>query len=420
MPLTEVKHLKHRVVVTGMGIVTSLGSDLETFWSNLVAGKSGVSRIESFDVSEYPTQIAAEIKDFNPEDYIDRKEARRMDRFVQFAVAAGKMAVQDAGLELGVNVDPERVGVIVGSGIGGLGTWEEQHSILLEKGPKRVSPFFIPMMIANMASGQISMSIGAKGPNTTAVTACATGTHSIGDSFKLIQRGDADVMICGGAEATIRPTGLAGFCSMRAMSTRNDEPEKASRPFDAERDGFVMGEGSGVLVLESLEHAVKRGARIYAEVIGYGMSGDAYHITDPDPDGAARCMQRALKDAGIEPEAIDYINAHGTSTPVGDRSETLAIKKAFGDHAYKLAVSSTKSMTGHLLGAAGGIESVILALTLKNGVIAPTINLENRDPECDLDYVPNAARKSDVKTALSNSFGFGGHNATIVMRKYEA
>jgi len=420
MPLTEVKHLKHRVVVTGMGIVTSLGSDLETFWSNLVAGKSGVSRIESFDVSEYPTQIAAEIKDFNPEDYIDRKEARRMDRFVQFAVAAGKMAVQDAGLELGVNVDPERVGVIVGSGIGGLGTWEEQHSILLEKGPKRVSPFFIPMMIANMASGQISMSIGAKGPNTTAVTACATGTHSIGDSFKLIQRGDADAMICGGAEATIRPTGLAGFCSMRAMSTRNDEPEKASRPFDAERDGFVMGEGSGVLVLESLEHAVKRGARIYAEVIGYGMSGDAYHITDPDPDGAARCMQRALKDAGIEPEAIDYINAHGTSTPVGDRSETLAIKKAFGDHAYKLAVSSTKSMTGHLLGAAGGIESVILALTLKNGVIAPTINLENRDPECDLDYVPNAARKSDVKTALSNSFGFGGHNATIVMRKYEA
>ena len=420
MPLTEVKHLKHRVVVTGMGIVTSLGSDLETFWNNLVAGKSGVSRIESFDVSEYPTQIAAEIKDFNPEDYIDRKEARRMDRFVQFAVAAGKMAVQDAGLELGVNVDPERVGVIVGSGIGGLGTWEEQHSILLEKGPKRVSPFFIPMMIANMASGQISMSIGAKGPNTTAVTACATGTHSIGDSFKLIQRGDADAMICGGAEATIRPTGLAGFCSMRAMSTRNDEPEKASRPFDAERDGFVMGEGSGVLVLESLEHAVKRGARIYAEVIGYGMSGDAYHITDPDPDGAARCMQRALKDAGIKPEAIDYINAHGTSTPVGDRSETLAIKKAFGDHAYKLAVSSTKSMTGHLLGAAGGIESVILALTLKNGVIAPTINLENRDPECDLDYVPNAARKSDVKMALSNSFGFGGHNATIVMRKYEA
>jgi len=403
-----------------MGVVTALGSDLETFWNNLAAGKSGITRIESFDVSEFPTQIAAEIKDFNPEDYMDKKEARRMDRFVQLAVAAGKMAMRDAGLDPGANIDPERLGVIVGSGIGGLGTWEEQHSILLEKGPKRVSPFFIPMMIANMASGQISIIIGAKGPNTTAVTACATGTHSIGDSFKLIQRGEADAMICGGAEAAIRPTGLAGFCSMRAMSTRNDEPEKASRPFDIERDGFVMGEGSGVLVLESLEHALKRGARIYAEVIGYGMSGDAYHMTDPDPDGAARCMQRALKDAGIAPEAIDYINAHGTSTPVGDKSETTAIKKTFGDHAYKLAVSSTKSMTGHLLGAAGGIEAVILALTLKNGVIAPTINLENPDPECDLDYVPNAARKADVRTALSNSFGFGGHNATIVMRKYEA
>jgi len=420
MPLTEVKRLKHRVVVTGMGVVTALGSDLDTFWNNLVAGKSGVTRIESFDTSEFPTQIAAEIKDFNPEHYMDKKDARRMDRFVQFAVAATRMAVRDAGLEPGSNIDPERIGVMVGSGIGGLGTWEEQYRILLEKGPKRVSPFFIPMMIANMASGQISILTGAKGPNSTAVTACATGTHSIGDSFKLIQRGDADAMICGGAEAAIRPIGFAGFCSMRAMSTRNDEPEKASRPFDAERDGFVMGEGSGVLVLESLEHALKRGARIYAEVIGYGMSGDAYHMTEPDPDGAARCMTRAIKDAGIAPEAIDYINAHGTSTPIGDRSETAAIKQTFGDHAYKLAVSSTKSMTGHLLGAAGGIEAVILALTLKNGVIAPTINLENPDPECDLDYVPNAARKSDVRTGLSNSFGFGGHNATIVMRKYEA
>jgi 3-oxoacyl-[acyl-carrier-protein] synthase II len=403
-----------------MGVVTALGSDLDTFWNNLVAGKSGVTRIESFDTSEFPTQIAAEIKDFNPEHYMDKKDARRMDRFVQFAVAATRMAVRDAGLEPGSNIDPERIGVMVGSGIGGLGTWEEQYRILLEKGPKRVSPFFIPMMIANMASGQISILTGAKGPNSTAVTACATGTHSIGDSFKLIQRGDADAMICGGAEAAIRPIGFAGFCSMRAMSTRNDEPEKASRPFDAERDGFVMGEGSGVLVLESLEHALKRGARIYAEVIGYGMSGDAYHMTEPDPDGAARCMTRAIKDAGIAPEAIDYINAHGTSTPIGDRSETAAIKQTFGDHAYKLAVSSTKSMTGHLLGAAGGIEAVILALTLKNGVIAPTINLENPDPECDLDYVPNAARKSDVRTGLSNSFGFGGHNATIVMRKYEA
>lgn len=412
--------MKHRVVVTGMGVVTSLGSDPATFWNNLKAGKSGVSRIESFDVSEYPTQIAAEVRDFKPEDYIDRKEARRMDRFVQFAVAAGVMALKDAGLEAGRNVDPERMGVMVGSGIGGLGTWEDQHNVLLEKGPKRVSPFFIPMMIANMASGQISMITGAKGPNSTAVTACATGTHSIGDSFRLIRHGDADVMICGGAEAAIRPTGLAGFCAMRAMSTRNDEPEKASRPFDADRDGFVMGEGAGILVLESLEHAVRRGARIYAEVIGYGMSGDAFHITDPDPDGAVRCMTRAMKDAGIQPEEIDYINAHGTSTPVGDRSETTAIKKAFGDHACKLAVSSTKSMTGHLLGAAGGIEAVILALTLDDGVIAPTINLDNPDPECDLDYVPNTARKADVRTALSNSFGFGGHNATIVMRKYEA
>jgi beta-ketoacyl-acyl-carrier-protein synthase II len=412
--------MKQRVVVTGMGVMTSLGNDLEQFWGNLMEGKSGVSHIEAFDVSEYPTRIAAEIKGFNPELYADKKEARKMDRFVQFAVAASKKAVEDAGLSIGENADPERVGVMIGSGIGGLGTWEDQHNILLEKGPKRVSPFFIPMMIANMASGQVSMATGAKGPNSTAVTACATGTHSIGDSYKMIQRGDAEVMICGGAEATIRPTGMAGFCAMRAMSVRNDEPEKASRPFDIDRDGFVMGEGSGVLVLESLEHAQKRGARIYAEVIGYGMSGDAHHMTEPDPDGAARCMSRALKDAGIAPEEIDYINAHGTSTPVGDRSETLAVKKAFGDHAYKVAISSTKSMTGHLLGAAGGVEAVILGLTISNGVIAPTINLDNPDPECDLDYVPNTPRKANVRTALSNSFGFGGHNATIVMRAYEA
>ncbi len=412
--------MKQRVVVTGMGVMTSLGADLETFWGSLMAGKSGVSLIEAFDVSEYPTRIAAEIKNFNPEDYADKKEVRRMDRFVQFAVAASALAVKDAALKIGEDVDAERVGVMVGSGIGGLGTWEDQHNVLLEKGPKRVSPFFIPMMIANMASGQISMITGAKGPNSTAVTACATGTHSIGDSFKMIQRGDADVMICGGAEATIRPTGMAGFCSMRAMSTRNDEPEKASRPFDVGRDGFVMGEGSGILILESLEHAQKRGARIYAEVIGYGMSGDAHHMTEPDPDGAARCMAKAIRDAGIPPEAIDYVNAHGTSTPVGDVSETTAIKKAFGDHAYKLAVSSTKSMTGHLLGAAGGVEAVILGLTLKNGMIAPTINLDNQDPECDLDYVPNTPRQADVQVAISNSFGFGGHNASIVMRKYEA
>jgi beta-ketoacyl-acyl-carrier-protein synthase II len=412
--------LTQRVVVTGMGVVTSLGTDLPTFWSNLLDGKSGVSQIEAFDTTEYTTKIAAEIKDFDPSLYnIDKKEARKMDRFVQFGVAASKLAIEDAGLAIGENADPERVGVIVGSGIGGLGTWEEQHTTLMEKGPRRVSPFFIPMMIANMASGQISMITGAKGPNTAAVSACATGTHSIGDSFKTIQRGDADVMICGGAEATIRPIGMAGFCAMRAMSTRNDEPEKASRPFDVDRDGFVMGEGSGVLILESLEHARARGARIYAEVIGYGMSGDAYHMTDPDPDGAARCMKKAIKDAGIDPESIQYINAHGTSTGAGDKSETTAIKKTFGDHAYKLAVSSTKSMTGHLLGAAGGVEAVILGLTLKNGVIAPTINLDQPDPECDLDYVPNEPRNADVQVALSNSFGFGGHNATIIMRKFE-
>lgn len=412
--------MKRRVVITGMGVMSALGRDLETFWNNLIAGKSGVSKIESFDTSDFTTRIAAEIKDFNPEDYIDKKEARRMDRFVQFAVAASLNALQDAKLKIGEDADPDRCGVYVGSGIGGLGTWEEQHRILLEKGPKRVSPFFIPMMIANMASGQISMLVGAKGPNSTAVTACATGTHSIGDSFKLIQRDDADIMICGGAEATIRPIGMAGFCALRAMSTRNDEPEKASRPFDIDRDGFVMGEGAGILILEELEHAKKRGARIYAEVIGYGMSGDAYHMTDPDPEGAARCMSRAIRDAGIEPSQVDYINAHGTSTPVGDKSETTAIKKALGDHAYKVAISSTKSMTGHLLGAAGGVEAVITGLSLARGKIAPTINLDNPDPECALDYVPNVAREANLSIAMSNSFGFGGHNATIVLKRYDA
>jgi 3-oxoacyl-[acyl-carrier-protein] synthase II len=413
--------LTHRVVVTGLGVVTSLGSDIASFWDNLLAGKSGISLIEAFDTTEYTTKIAGEIKNWNPEEFgLERKVTRKMDRFVQFGAAASLMALRDSGLKIGENSDPERVGVIVGSGIGGLGTWEDQHTILMEKGPRRVSPFFIPMMIANMASGQVSMLTGAKGPNTTAVTACATGTHSIGDSFKMIQRGDADAMICGGAEATIRPIGLAGFCSMRAMSTRNEEPEKASRPFDVDRDGFVMGEGSGVMILESLEHAQKRGAHIYAEIVGYGMSGDAFDMVEPDPDGAARSMKQALKDAGLAPEEIEYINAHGTSTPVGDLSETTAIKKTFGDHAYKLAVSSTKSMTGHLLGAAGGIEAVILGLSLQNGILPPTINLDNQDPALDLDYVPNTPRKAAIKTAMSNSFGFGGHNATIVMRKYEA
>ncbi|NEW05512.1 beta-ketoacyl-ACP synthase II [Paenibacillus sp. SYP-B3998] len=410
----------NRVVITGMGVVTALGQDLETFWGNLTSGKSGISSIENFDVSEYPTRIAAEVKDFNIENYVDRKDARKMDRFVQFAVAGALNALKDAKLDVKAGTDPERVGVSVGSGIGGLNTWEEQHRILLEKGPKRVSPFFIPMMIANMASGYISMITGAKGPNSTAVTACATGTHSIGDSFKMIQRGDADVMICGGAEATITPIGVAGFCALRAMSTRNEEPHLASRPFDTDRDGFVMGEGAGVLILESLEHAEQRGAHIYAEVIGYGMSGDAYHMTDPDPDGAARCMAKAIKDAGIAPEAINYINAHGTSTSAGDKSETIAIKKTFGDHAYKVAVSSTKSMTGHLLGAAGGVEAVVCGLTISNNLIAPTINLDNQDPECDLDYVPNTAREAQVDIAMSNSFGFGGHNATIILKRFEA
>lgn len=408
-----------RVVITGMGVITPVGSTIETFWNNLLQGKSGISKIEAFNTDEYTTHIAGEVKDFNPEDFIDRREARRMDRFVQFAVAAASLALEDARLNIREQMDPHRVGVYVGSGIGGLGTFEDQHRTLLDKGPRRVSPFFIPMMIANMASGQISMMAGAKGPNSTAVTACATGSHSIGDSFKLIQRGAADAMICGGSESPITSTGLAGFGAMRAMSTRNDEPEKASRPFDIERDGFVMGEGAGVIILESLEHALKRGAPIYAEIVGYGMSGDAFHMTDPDPDGATRCMLSAIEDAGITPEAIDYINAHGTSTPVGDISETTAIKRAFGEHAYKLAVTSSKSMTGHLLGAAGGIETVISALTVKHGQITPTINLDHPDPECDLDYVPHVKREADVKYALSNSFGFGGHNATIILKKHD-
>lgn len=411
--------MKQRVVITGMSAITALGRDPETLWDNLMRSKSGVSKIESFDVSEFPTRIAAEIKDWNPDEFIDRKESRRMDRYVQFAVSASLSALADAKLSVREDTDPERVGVYIGSGIGGLGTFEEQYRTLLEKGPKRVSPFFIPMMIANMASGQVSILTGAKGPNSTTVTACATGTHTIGDSFRLLQNGEADVMICGGAEATIRPTGLAGFCSMRAMSTRNEEPERASRPFDVDRDGFVMGEGAGVLVLETLEHARRRGARIYGEVIGYGMSGDAHHITDPDPKGASRCMNKAIKDAGIAPEDVDYINAHGTSTPVGDISETQAIKETFGGHAYKLAVSSTKSMTGHLLGAAGGVEAGILALAIERGTIPPTINYMTPDEDCDLDYVPNEARHQSITYGLSNSFGFGGTNAALLMKRYE-
>jgi len=412
--------MKRRVVITGMGAISPLGSDLNTLWNNLVSGRSGVSTITAFDASELPTRIAAEVKDFNPEDYIDRKDARRMDRFVHFAVAASKLALQDADLHIGTNADPERTGVIIGSGIGGLGTWEEQHTTLLEKGHKRVSPFFIPMMIANMASGYVSMLTGAKGPNTTIVTACATGSHSIGDSARIIERGDADVMICGGAEATIRMVGMTGFCALRAMSTRNDEPERASRPFDVDRDGFVMGEGAGILVLESLDHALQRGARIYAELIGYGMSADAHHMTDPAPggEGAVRCMRMAIRDAGIDVKDIDYINAHGTSTPVGDKSEIAAIKTVFGEHASGVLVNSTKSMTGHLLGAAGGLEAIISALVIGHGVVPPSINVDNQDPECDLDVVPNEARQAKVDIAMSNSFGFGGHNATLILKRY--
>ncbi|HZG17426.1 MAG TPA: beta-ketoacyl-ACP synthase II [Candidatus Bathyarchaeia archaeon] len=413
--------MKRRVVITGVGVLSPVGNDADTFWNSLLEGKSGIDKITSFDVSDYPTQIAGEIKDFNPELYMDKKEVKRTDRYVQFALAATKMAVENAKLSV-TEDNAERVGVYIGSGIGGLGTWEDQHTVLMEKGPRRVSPFFIPMMIANMASGLVSIEYGAKGPTSSAVTACATGTNAIGDAFRLIQYGDADVMITGGAEATIRPMAMAGFCSMKAMSTRNDEPQKASRPFDAERDGFVMSEGAGIVILEELEHAKKRGANILAEVIGYGLSADAHHITAPAPggEGAARCMRNALRDAGIDPTEVGYINAHGTSTPAGDIAESNAIKEVFGEHAYKLAVSSTKSMTGHLLGATGGIEAIATAFALRDQILPPTINLEHPDPECDLDYVPNVARKAQVNVALSNTFGFGGHNASILLKRYEA
>ncbi|MGD8190166.1 beta-ketoacyl-ACP synthase II [Brevibacillus ginsengisoli] len=413
--------MKRRVVVTGVGVISPVGNDATTFWNSLLEGKSGVDKVKAFDTSEYPTQIAAEVKDFNPEEFIDKKEVKRNDRFVQFAMAAAKMAVKDANLAI-TDENAEHIGVYIGSGIGGLSTWEEQHTVLLEKGPRRVSPFFIPMMIGNMASGQVSIALGAKGPTSSAITACATGTNAIGDAFKLIQHGHADVMVTGGTEATITPMAMAGFCSMKAMSTRNDEPQKASRPFDRDRDGFVMGEGSGVLVLEELEHAKKRGANIIAEVVGYGMSADAHHITAPSPggEGAARCMKNALKDAEIDPNEVGYVNAHGTSTGQGDIAETMAIKTVFGDHAYKLAVSSTKSMTGHLLGATGGIEAIAVAYALRDQILPPTINLDNPDPECDLDYVPNVARKASVDVALSNTFGFGGHNASIVMKRYKS
>ena len=418
-----------RVVVTGLGALTPVGNTVEEFWASLTQGKSGVGPITKFDAEvktpggefQFPTRIAGEVRNFDELKYVDKKEARRLDPYLKYAMACAVMAVEDSGLDT-AKVDATRFGTLIGSGIGGITTLLENHKTILDKGPDRVSPFFVPMLIINMASGLVSMRFNAKGPNSSVVTACATGNHAIGDAFKLIQRGAADAMIAGGAEAIIVPLTIAGFCAMKAMSTRNDEPEKASRPFDAGRDGFVCGEGGGILVLESLEHALRRDARIYAEIIGYGMTGDAHHMTAPDPegDGAARAMAGALGDAKITPGDVGYINAHGTSTPYNDKFETLAIKRVFGEHARKVAVSSTKSMTGHLLGAAGGIEAIASVLALHHGVLPPTINYETPDPECDLDYIPNQARKQDVELALSNAFGFGGTNATLVFRKYRA
>lgn len=412
--------LKNRVVVTGLGVVSPVGTGKEKFWTNLMAGKSGVGPITKFDATDLPSQIAGEVTDFEPTDFLDKKEVRRMDPFTQYAVASSLMAVEDSGLNLS-ETDLNRMGVILGSGIGGIGTLEAQDKVLLEKGPKRVSPFMVPMMIVNMAAGQVGITLGAKGPNLSVVSACASGTHAVGDAFKLIQRGDADVMVTGGTEASITPLAVSGFCSLKALSKRNDDPEKASRPFDKERDGFVIAEGSVVLILESLEHAKKRNASIYAEVLGYGLTCDAHHITAPSPDGegAARSMEMAINDAEIKKEDVDYINAHGTSTGMNDKFETLAIKKVFGEGCKDLLISSTKSMTGHLLGAAGGLEAAVLALAIKNGEIPPTINYENPDPECDLNYVPNKAVKKDVNYALSNSLGFGGHNATVLFGKYK-
>jgi 3-oxoacyl-[acyl-carrier-protein] synthase II len=412
--------LKRRVVVTGMGMVTPLGTGVEKTWDALISGKSGVGRITKFDTTGFDTQIAAEVKDFAPENFIEKKEARRMDIFIQYAMASAIMAMEDAQLKV-TPENAERVGVVVGAGLGGLSTIESFHKVLLEKGPGRISPFFIPMLIVNEAPGQISMRFGAKGPNSSVVTACATGNHNIGDAWKMIQRGDADAILAGGVESTITPLAVSGFNAMKALSTRNSEPERASRPFDKDRDGFVMGEGSGILLLEELEHARRRGAKIYAEIAGYGLTGDAYHITAPAPDGegAARCMAMALRDAGIRPEEVDYINAHGTSTDYNDLYETIAIKTIFKEHARKVPISSTKSMTGHLLGGAGGVEAIITVLTIARGVIPPTINYETPDPNCDLDYVPNVARKAEVRVALSNSFGFGGTNAVLIFRKFE-
>lgn len=408
---------KRRVVVTGLGAVTPLGNDVETTWAGIKAGKSGVGMLTRLDASLFPAKVAAEVKDFDIEKYIEKKDARKMDRFTHYALAASIMAVEDANLtiteELGL-----RTGVWIGSGIGGMETYENQFRVFLEKGTRRVSPFFVPMMIPDMAAGQVSIHFGAKAINSCTVTACASGTNSIGDAFKVIERGDADVMITGGAESPITHMSVAGFCSNTALSL-NTDPQTASKPFDANRDGFVIGEGAGIIILEEYEHAVARGAKIYAEIIGYGSTGDAHHITAPAPEGegAARAMKQALDDAGVSPEQIDYINAHGTSTPYNDQFETMAVKTVFGEHAYNLAMSSTKSMTGHLLGAAGGVEAIFSVLALHEGILPPTTNLETPDPLCDLDYVPNVARKEDIDYALSNSLGFGGHNASILFKK---
>ena len=409
-----------RVVITGIGLVTPLAVGTRATWEALLEGRSGVDVISRFDPSGFDCRIAGEVRDFKPEEWMEKKEVRKADTFIQYAIAASQMAWDDSGLG-SADIDPERLGVIIGSGIGGLPSIEETHKKMLERGPGRISPFFIPSLIVNLAAGQVSIRFNAKGPNSAPATACATGAHAIGDSMKVIQRGDADQMICGGAEAVVTPLAVGGFAAMKALSTRNDEPQRASRPWDATRDGFVMGEGSGIVILEEREHALQRGAKIYCELTGYGMTADAYHITSPseDGDGMSRVMRRALADAGLEPARIDYINAHGTSTPVGDRAETLAVKTLFGEHARKVAISSTKSMTGHLLGAAGGLEAAITALVVKEGRIPPTINYENPDPECDLDYVPNQAREMNVQHALSNSFGFGGTNATLVFSKVD-
>ncbi len=408
-----------RVVVTGVGLITPLGFTKDEFWNNLAGGKSGVSMVENHDVSRYPSRIAGEIKEFDPSLFMEKREAKRVDRFTHFGVAAALQAWTDAGLE-NVPLDRDEIGVLVGSGIGGIRTIEEQLRVLDQKGPRRVSPFLVPALIANMASGYISMLLKLRGPNTTVVTACATSTHAVGDAWHIIRRGDAEIMLAGGAEAAIGDLAFSGFCSARALSTQNDRPEQASRPFDLKRDGFVMGEGAGVVVLETREHALERKAHIYGEIVGYGMSGDAYHMTAPDPEGrgAYLSMVRALKSASLVPREIDYINAHGTSTEFNDKIETLAIRKVFGDHADQLAVSSTKSMIGHLLGAAGAVELIATMLGMQHGVVHPTINYEYPDPECDLDYVPNRAREKEVNLALSNSFGFGGTNASLVVKKF--